>query len=153
MHIRFILAAAILAPSFALAAPDALGTTVAALDTAAFDSFNRCADKAQLDRHAAYFAPDVEFYHDQGGVMWSREAVIASTKAHICGKVRRELVAGTLEVFPIKDFGAIARGQHRFCEGSTGRCDGLADFTIVWRLKEGKWEMTRVLSYAHRPNT
>ena len=152
MHTKHILAAAFVAPAFAMAAPEPLSSTIAALDTAAFDSFNTCADKAQLDKHASYFAPDVEFYHDKGGVMWSREAVIASTSKHICGKVRRELVPGTLEVFPVRDFGAISRGQHRFCEGATGRCDGLADFTIVWRLKDGKWEMTRVLSYAHRPN-
>lgn len=152
MHIKLILAAAFLAPAVAMAAPDPLYTTIAALDTAAFDTFNTCADKAQLDKHAAYFAPDVEFYHDKGGVMWSRDAVIASTGKHVCGKVKRELVPGTLEVFPIRDFGAIARGQHRFCEAGASRCEGLADFTIVWRLKDGKWEMTRVLSYAHRPN-
>ncbi len=135
-----------------MAAPDPLYTTIAALDSAAFDSFNTCADKAQLARHAAYFAPDVEFYHDKAGVMWSRDAVIDSTSKHICGKVKRELVPGTLEVFPIKDYGAISRGQHRFCQNGASRCEGLADFTIVWRLKDGKWEMTRVLSYAHRAN-
>lgn len=33
---------------------------VAALDTAVFDAFNRC----DLDTLGAYFAEDVEFYHD-----------------------------------------------------------------------------------------
>lgn len=152
MHTTTVLAAALLAPALAMAAPDPLYTTIAALDSAAFGSFNTCADKAQLARHAGYFAPDVEFYHDKAGVMWSRDAVIDSTSKHICGKVKRELVPGTLEVFPIKDYGAISRGQHRFCENGASRCEGLADFTIVWRLKDGKWEMTRVLSYAHRAN-
>ncbi len=47
---------------------DALFETVSALDTAAFESFNKCSAPEQLQRHASYFASDVEFYHDTGGV-------------------------------------------------------------------------------------
>ena len=39
---------------------------------AVFDAFNRCDRPGQLDRHAAYFDPSVEFYHDTGGVTWTR---------------------------------------------------------------------------------
>jgi hypothetical protein len=53
-------------------------------------------------------------------------------------------------VFPIKDFGAIEQGTHRFCQFKTSSCDGMADFVIVWRLQEGNWQITRVLSYGHR---
>jgi hypothetical protein len=55
-----------------------------------------------------------------------------------------------LAVFPIKGFGAIVRGTHRFCETSGSSCDGLADFVMVWREEEGQWQITRVLSYGHR---
>ena len=48
----------------------ALQDTIAKLDHAVFDAFNRCADPAQLRAHADHFAPDVEFYHDTGGVTW-----------------------------------------------------------------------------------
>lgn len=44
-----------------------LYSTVAALDTAVFEAFNHCAEAGQLDKHASYFALDVEFYHDNGG--------------------------------------------------------------------------------------
>lgn len=132
--------------------PNTLFETVSALDTAAFESFNKCSAPEQLQRHAGYFAPDVEFYHDTGGVTWSREQMLANTEKFVCGKFRRELVPGSLKVFPIKDFGAIAQGEHRFCQFKTGDCEGLADFLIVWRNQEGKWEMTRVVSYGHRPN-
>jgi hypothetical protein len=128
----------------------ALHDTIAALDRAVFDSFNRCADPAQLDRHASYFDPDVEFYHDTGGVTWTRAAMLANTGKFACGHFTRQLVPGTLEVFAIKDFGALARGQHRFCDSQSRTCDGLADFTILWRLHDGQWRITRVLSYAHR---
>ncbi|GAB3339492.1 nuclear transport factor 2 family protein [Marilutibacter aestuarii] len=130
-------------------AVDALYDTVAALDAAMFDAFNRCSTPEQLRRHASYFAPDVEFYHDTGGVTWSREAMLANTREHACGHFSRELVPGTLRVYPIHGFGAIEQGTHRFCQTSTGRCDGVADFTIVWRRLEGRWQVTRVLSYGH----
>jgi len=130
--------------------PDQLQETIAALDSVVFDAFNRCRDPGQLARHASYFAEDVEFYHDTGGVTWSREEMLANTKTNVCGHFRRELVPGTLKVFPIKGFGAIAQGSHRFCPFATGKCEGLADFTIVWREQAGTWQITRVLSYGHR---
>jgi len=131
---------------------DSLFETVSALDAETFESFNNCSSMEQLQKHAGYFAVDVEFYHDTGGVTWSRQDMIANTEKHICGKVSRELVSGSLKVYPIKDYGAIAQGVHRFCQVSTGDCEGLADFAIVWRNQDGEWQITRVLSYGHRPN-
>ena len=128
----------------------ALTRTIAALDTAVFDAFNSCATPVQLDKHASYFSPDVEFYHDTGGVTWSRKEMLDNTQRYVCGKFRRELVPGTLKVFPVKAFGAIEQGTHRFCQFDTGKCDGVADFTIVWENRDGAWRITRVLSYGHR---
>ncbi|WP_305805869.1 nuclear transport factor 2 family protein [Stenotrophomonas sp. YIM B06876] len=150
-----MLLSVLLAPGCALAQTGAAGdtalhATIAALDQAVFDSFNRCADPAQLDRHASYFDPAVEFYHDTGGVTWTRAAMLANTGKFACGHFTRQLVPGTLEVFAIRDFGALARGQHRFCDSGNGKCEGLADFTLLWRLRDGHWQITRVLSYAHR---
>ena len=121
------------------------------LDTAVFDAFNRCADPARLAEHAAYFDPAVEFYHDNGGATWTRDEMIERTRANVCGNYRRERVPGTLKVFPIKDFGAIAQGTHRFCPMGSTACAGEADFVMVWRERDGQWQVTRVLSYAHRP--
>jgi hypothetical protein len=131
---------------------DALFGRISALDTEVFAAFNACDDPAQLEKHAGYFATDVEFYHDTGGVTWTRDAMLANTKQYVCGHFRRELIPGTLEVFPVKDFGAIARGSHRFCQFDSGLCEGMADFTIVWRQQDDRWTITRVLSYGHRAN-
>ncbi|MCK7595611.1 nuclear transport factor 2 family protein [Pseudomarimonas salicorniae] len=129
---------------------ESLQTTIAAMDSAVFNAFNRCSDPEQLERHASYFAADVEFYHDMGGVTWTRDAMLASTKKHVCGNFGRELIPDTLQVHPIKDFGAISQGTHRFCQFASGKCEGLADFTMIWRHKDGAWQVTRVLSYGHR---
>ena len=132
--------------------PD-LATTMAALDNAAFDAFNHCEAPGQLDRYAGFFAPDVEFYHDLGGVTWTRDAMIAQTRANVCGKFQRELVPGTLKVWPIKDYGALVRGEHRFCHykagGATHPCEGQAEFTILWRHQGDAWTITRAFSYGH----
>ena len=129
---------------------------ISALDSDVFAAFNHCSEPGQLDKHRRFFTEDVEFYHDTGGVTWSRAAMIANTEKFVCGKFRRELVPGSLKVFAIKDFGAIASGSHRFCQFSTagteGTCEGLADFNMIWRLKDNQWHITRVLSFGHRAN-
>jgi len=133
-------------------ADDTLTATIAALDREAFDAFNHCDQAGQLDKYASYFAPELEFYHDQGGVTWTRDAMIANTGQFVCGHFRRELVPGSMRVYPIKDFGAIEQGEHTFCQFDSGKCEGIADFVIVWRLRDERWEATRVFSYGHREN-
>ena len=141
--------------SAADAAPDELARSLAALDTAAFAAFNDCAAPGQLEKYASFFATDVEFYHDLGGVTWTRDAMIAATKQNVCGKFQRELVPGTLRVWPIKDFGALVRGEHEFCHfkpgGTTHPCEGRAEFTMLWRQQGDKWTITRAFSYGHLP--
>ena len=137
-------------PANTKAAEDPLVTTVSKLDAALFDSFNHCASPEQLQKHADFFDPDVEFYHDKGGVTWSRRDYIANTKNNVCGKFRRELIAGSLQIFPIKDYGAIEQGRQKFCWLESGKCFGEAQFLILWRHLDNRWVVTRVFSYGHR---
>lgn len=123
-----------------------------ALDSEVFESFNLCQDPKELAKHASYFSADVEFYHDNGGVTWGRDSMIANTKNNACGHFTRKLVTGSLQVHPIKEFGAITTGLHIFCQNKTQKCEGKADFIMVWRNTNNKWEITRVLSYGHREN-
>jgi Domain of unknown function (DUF4440) len=159
MHLilRPLLAACLAAASAtnaAHAAPqDDLTATIAALDTAAFAAFNDCAAPGKLDEYASFFAPDVEFYHDLGGVTWKRDVMVAQTEENVCGKFQRELVPGTLKVWPIKGYGALSRGVHRFCHfkpgGVTHPCEGQAEFTMLWRQQGSRWTITRAFSYGH----
>ena len=128
----------------ALPTGEALDRTIAALDTKVFDAFNTCDMKAFGD----FFSEDVEFYHDKGGLQNSRETVVETTRKNICHKVRRERV-GALEVYPIKDYGAIEMGTHRFCQIDTGKCEGIGKFMNILRYRNGQWQMTRVVSYDH----
>jgi hypothetical protein len=57
-----------------------------------------------------------------------------------------------LEVYPIKDFGAVETGVHRFYATEKGQQEQLsseAKFVQVWQLKSGVWKITRIISYGH----
>jgi len=131
------------------ATQDPLYQKMLALDTALFDSFNKCSDPAELKKHAAFFAQGVEFYHDLGGVTLGADSMLANTRKNVCGKFRRELDVASFRVFPIPGYGAMTIGTHRFCQTPT-TCEGVGEFTTVWREEDGVWHITRALSYAHR---
>ena len=124
-----------------------LDKAVTALDAALFDSYNRC----DLEKFASFFVDNVEFYHDQGGVTLGREALTDSVKKNICGKVTRELVPGTLQVYPMKGYGAVEMGVHRFHHPGHDDTEGVGEgrFIHLWQYKDGAWKITRVISYDH----
>ena len=131
-------------------APEELSRAVTSLDSALFDSFNRC----ELEKFGSFFVEDAEFYHDKGGLTLSRKSLVESIRNNICGKVRRELVPGTLEVYPIPGYGAVQMGVHRFYELTGGKPNepaGIAKFVHLWQHKDGAWKITRVISYDHGP--
>lgn len=133
------------------ATPGPLFERLSTLDAEVFEAFNTCALQDQLQKYAEYFSEAVEFYHDTGGVTWNRREMLANTEKYVCGNFRRELIPGSLRVYPIKDYGAIAQGVHRFCQLKSGACEGAAEFLIVWHQEGNKWSISRVLSYGHRP--
>src|SRR6202161_4267427 len=69
-----------------------------------------------------------------------------------CGKVHRDLVPGTLKVYPLKGYGAVETGIHLFCDPKMGKCgdgSGVGRFTMLWEFRGGVWMVTRVISYDH----
>lgn len=127
---------------------------LARLDSALFAIAYTC----NPDQVAAFFTEDLEFYHDKGGVTKSRKAFLENLKRNFCGdvpqKLRRELVPGSLQVFPMDNYGAIQMGEHRFYVTQNGQPEklvGIAKFTHLWQFKDNEWRISRVLSYDHRP--
>lgn len=129
-------------------APSSLQAEIARADAEMFEAFNA----HDLDRAMGWFARDLEFYHDKNGLV-SYDGVKEGYRGLFAqdNGMRRELVSGSLEVYPVKDFGAIEVGRHRFChiEGGRNEC-GTFKFTMVWRKQNGKWQVTRALSYDHK---
>jgi hypothetical protein len=129
-------------------ANDELFRTIAALDTAVFDAYNRC----DLEKFGSFFTEELEFYHDNGGLTdRTRQSLVESVKNNICGKVRRELVSGSLEVYPLKGYGAVEIGVHRFHHPGQEKTEpvGEAKFIQIWQNKDGVWKISRVISFDH----
>ncbi len=77
---------------------DQLFHTIESLDAQLFTAYNTC-DMPKFD---SLIAEDVEFYHDQGGITLGRKDLSDAISKNVCHKVHRELVKGTLEVYPMK---------------------------------------------------
>ena len=135
------------APEQTAAAPDPLFKTIQSLDTQLFDAYNHC----DLTTLGALVSEDLEFYHDKTGLAIGRQVFVDAIKNNICGKVTRDLVPGTLEVYPIADYGAVEIGVHRFHHPGDPGNIGEAKFIILWRQKDGKWQVTRTISFDHHP--
>lgn len=126
---------------------DALYQEVARVDAEFFEAFNTC-DIATM---AAMFSRELEFYHDTGGVS-GYESTVAVTRAN-CDRqlgLERTLVPGSMRVYPVKDFGAIQKGNHTFCHVENGKNDcGTFEFVHVWKKTDESWQLYRVVSYGH----
>lgn len=127
------------------AAPDALFQTVSELDTKLFDGYNSC----DLKTVGEMVSDDLEFYHDKTGLSVGKPVFLASIKNNICGKVHRTLVPGTLEVYPLKGYGAVEIGVHRFTHPGIDDELGEAKLIHIWQNKDGMWKLARVISYDH----
>lgn len=121
--------------------------TIARLDSATFDAFN----SHEVERLMKMFTDDVEFYHDTGGVTNFGQTQEGFTKMFTgTPDIRRDLVKGSLEVYPIKDYGALEIGEHRFCHKENGKDDcGTFKFAMIWRKDGESWRLSRVISYGH----
>lgn len=119
---------------------------LARMDRALFDAaFVNC-DTAAF---RAIFTEDAEFYHDRTGLSVGDEARTMKSCPRDNG-VTRTLVPGSLEVYPLNDYGAIQMGRHRFARaGEPGSEE--AKFVHVWKREGSTWKLARVLSFDHRP--
>jgi Domain of unknown function (DUF4440) len=113
------------------------------LDSIFFKAYNEC----DIAKQQEIYSDSIEFYHDKGGLSTSKSDIIESTKKNICGKVTRELVKGSIEVSPIPGYGAVELGSHMFHNNQEpGQVPKPSKFVIIWRNKDNKWTITRVIS-------
>ncbi|MCJ7466783.1 MAG: nuclear transport factor 2 family protein [Maribacter sp.] len=122
---------------------EALYHEIARMDSIYFEAYNTC----DMVKQAAIYADNVEFYHDQGGLSTSKKAILESIEKNICHKVTRELVPGSIEVYPIKDFGAVEIGLHKF--HNSQEPDAVpkpSKFIVIWEQKDHNWLISRVIS-------
>jgi len=120
---------------------------IAAMDTVLFDAFNA----KDMAKFKPLFAEDLEWYQDNGGKL-SYETVFTNFDKMFQSenKPTRQLVKGSLEVHPIKDFGAIEIGIHQFRHIENGKEEiGTFKFMAIWKKENNQWKISRMISYDH----
>lgn len=117
--------------------------TVLSLDETYFTAYNDC----DMETQANLLSDNLEFYHDQGGLSTSKDDILESIEANICGKVRRELVQGSVEVHEIKGFGAVEIGFHKFYNNREPDAESKPSrFITLWKQENDSWKMYRIVS-------
>jgi len=117
------------------------------LDAVLFTAFNK-RDTAIFDN---LFRKDLEFYHDKSGLSGYDQTInFLREMIKVKSDLKRELVPGSLEVYPIPGYGAMEIGKHSFCHSENGKqiC-GTFKFIHIWQKKNNEWKISRVISYDH----
>lgn len=138
-------------------ADTSLVVQVTRADSALFTLFFQGCDPAAL---TTMVTRDLEFYHDKAGVVATNGAAFVADYEKQCTarrapdawRSRRELVAGSMRIDPVPGYGAISHGAHVFYErkgDGPERLAGRALFTMLWRYDQGRWQLSRVMSFAH----
>lgn len=114
------------------------------MDSIFFTAYNNC-DTITM---ASLISENLEFYHDKGGLMTSKDSVMEAIKKNICGKVTRELVKGSIEVYPIAGYGAVEMGSHFFHNNREPEPEhhDIGKFVQLWKKEAGNWKLTRIIS-------
>lgn len=134
-----------------------LAREIRAADTSFFAAYFGPCDPSQVARMVT---PDVEMYHDRGGTLIGRDAFMA-TYEKLCRersdpdawRSRRALVESSFRVDPVPGYGAIEEGDHQFYErkgDGPEKLAGIAHFVQLWKWTPRGWQLSRILSYAHR---
>lgn len=126
-----------------------LHDTIARMDSLMFAAFNQ----HDVEKLKTFFSEDLEFYHDKGGLSDYRQTMENFKTLFANNRntgLRRDLVKESLEIYPIKDYGAVETCLHRFCHVENGKDDcGVFKNVMIWQKKNGQWKVTRVVSYGH----
>jgi hypothetical protein len=120
---------------------------IASLDSMLFNAYN----SKNLDLMKTFFTKDLEWYQDNGGLI-NFEQVFINFQSIFNREydLKRNLVKESLEVHPIKDYGAIEIGKHQFKHIENGKLEvGTFKFLMIWKNDQGSWKIARVISYDH----
>lgn len=158
-YFKFLLALTFFIASFSFTfAQDtgALYNEIRKMDSLYFSAQNQC----DLEKYAFYLSEDFEFFHDIAGKTASKDDE-RSDMAIFCGEeqrsrqpLRRELIEGSLKVFPMNNYGALEFCDHQFhlqINDGTEKLVSRSRMTAIWKLINKEWKLTRVISYDHLP--
>lgn len=138
---------------------DKLYDEIARMDSLYFSALNDC----DLEGYASILSEDFELIHDQGVYVASKDeqmeeiGVFCGSEQRSRQHLRRELVEGSLMVYPMHVYGALQVCDHVFylqLDDGTEKVVSIAKMTALWKLVDlidREWKLTRVISYDLQP--
>jgi len=129
-------------------ADKSLYETILKQDSMLFEAFNT----RNLTALKSYFTNNLEVYQDNTGFRNYDETVQAFAGLFKMDYVlTRRPIIESIEVYPIKDYGAIETGQHTFCHTENEKLEcATYKFVHIWENKDGKWKIAKIITYGHK---
>ena len=122
--------------------------TIIKQDSILFEAFNA----RDITALKSYFTDNLEVYQDNTGLRNYDETIQAFTGLFKMDYVlTRKPVIESIEVYPVKNFGAIETGQHIFCHTENGKLEcATFKFVHIWEDKNGQWKVVKIITYDHK---
>lgn len=117
-------------------------------DSLLFETFNT----QNLKKLIPFFGENLEVYQDNIGVR-NYEQTIESFKGlfKMPYVLKRAILKESVEVYPVKNYGAIQTGRHTFCHVENGKLEcETYKFVIIWENKNSQWKITKLITYDHK---
>ncbi len=120
---------------------------IAVMDSLLFTAFNA----RDLEKLKTFFTADLEVFQDNTGVRNYFQTIEAFKGLFAMDYVlTRKIVNSSMDVYPIKDFGAIESGAHNFCHTEQGKLEcATFKFMHVWEKTPEGWKIKRLITYDH----
>lgn len=134
----------IILPNYTPANQD-LYDTIVAMDRIFWEAYN----KGDLNTIINLMTDDHEFYHDQGGAMFSKEKIAIQIRK-VYDKdlgIVGETVAGTNEIYEIPNYGALQISYQRFYDKANPTWSPPARAIVLWKKTAKGWLQSRVFSF------
>lgn len=121
--------------------------TIKVADSLMFEAFNN----RDLNKLKAYFDPSIEVIQDNIGIRNYKQTIASFKELFKKDYVlNRMLIESSLEVYPIKNYGAIETGRHTFSHVENGKLiSAIFKFVTIWKNDHGNWRITKIITYDH----
>jgi len=124
-----------------------LYNTIVQQDSLLFSAFNN----RDLNGVVSFLSSDLEVFQDNIGIRnYSQTQESFKSLFEKDYVLTRTLIKNSVEVYPIKDFGAIQTGKHTFCHVENGKelC-ATYKFVEIWKKENEKWKIVKIITYDH----
>lgn len=117
------------------------------MDSVLFKAFN----SRDLNTMKTLFTSDLEWFQDNDGkkdyTQTMKDFGSLFTRDYV---LTRTLLPGSMEVYPIKNFGAIQTASHEFSHVENGKPEkGTFKFVHIWKKENNEWKLSRVITFDH----